>query len=77
MQLYSTPENPLPEGAICVPVRTHDGMELRALRATAENPRGTVILLGGRADYMERYFETIRDGKRSFLRLKSGVNKAK
>ena len=61
MQLYPTPENPLPEGAICVPVRTHDGMELRALRAAAENPRGTVILLGGRADYMERYFETMRD----------------
>jgi lysophospholipase len=62
MQLYSTPENPLPPGAVCVPVKTRDGVRLRAMYAQVEeNPKGTVVLVGGRGDFMERYFETMRD----------------
>ncbi|MBC8036534.1 MAG: alpha/beta hydrolase [Rhizobiales bacterium] len=62
MQLYPTPENPLPAGAVCVPVKTRDGVRLRALYAQVqENPKGTVVLIGGRGDFMERYFETMRD----------------
>ncbi|MGH6854380.1 MAG: alpha/beta hydrolase, partial [Aestuariivirga sp.] len=61
MQLYPTPENPLPAGAICVPVKTRDGKNLRAMYAQAENPKGTVVVIGGRGDFMERYFETMRD----------------
>ena len=61
MRLYPSPENPLPPGAVCVPVKTRDGVRLRALYAQVENPKGTVVLMGGRGDFMERYFETMRD----------------
>jgi lysophospholipase len=62
MQLYSIPENPVPAGAVCVPVKTRDGARLRAVYAPVEeNPRGTVVVIGGRGDFMERYFETMRD----------------
>ena len=61
MELYPTPENPLPEAAVCVEITTSDGIGLRAMRAGNLGPLGTVVLLGGRGDYMERYFETMRD----------------
>ena len=61
MNLYPTPENPLPEAAVCVAIRTRDGIRLRAMRAGVPGPRGTVVILGGRGDFMERYFETMRD----------------
>ncbi len=61
MELVATPENPLPEGAVCSKVMTGDGIALRVLSAQVRNPRGTVVVLGGRADFMERYFETMRD----------------
>jgi lysophospholipase len=61
MDLHPTPDNPLPPGAVAVPVKTRDGFVLRALTATGQEPRGTVVVLGGRGDFMERYFETMRD----------------
>ena len=61
MQLYPSPENPLPEGARCMPVTTRDGKTLRAMYAVSGSPRGTVVFIGGRGDYLERYFETMRD----------------
>jgi lysophospholipase len=61
MELYPTVENPPPAGAKCVGVRTHDGCLLRAMYAPVEAARGTIVLLGGRGDFMERYFETMRD----------------
>src|SRR5687767_6166594 len=61
MQLYSTPDNRAPEGADCVPVKTRDGLTLRAMRVQVARPKGTVIVLGGRGDFIERYFETARD----------------
>ncbi len=61
MQLFSTPDNRIPEGAVCVPVQTRDGLILRAMRVRVASPKGTVVVLGGRGDYMERYFETTRD----------------
>lgn len=61
MQLYPTPENPLPDAAVCAELRTADGIRLRAMRARVQVPRGTVVVLGGRGDFMERYFETMRD----------------
>lgn len=61
MELHHTPENPLPEGARCVALRTPDGIALRAMRAGNGGPRGTIVLIGGRGDFMERYFETMRD----------------
>jgi len=61
MKLVITPANPAPEGAVCVPVVTADGKYLRAMMAKRADSRGTVVLLGGRGDFFERYFETARE----------------
>ena len=61
MELISTPENPLPHGADCTRVVTNDGYHLRAMSVRVSNAKGTVVILGGRADFIERYFETARD----------------
>jgi lysophospholipase len=59
--LHPTPENPLPPGAECVELVTRDKVRLRAMKAVPDNPRGTFVILGGRGDFIERYFETARD----------------
>lgn len=61
MELYPTPDNPAPPGAECRDVLTRDGICLRAMRVVPENPRGTVVILGGRGDFAERYFETMHE----------------
>jgi lysophospholipase len=61
MQFVITPDNPPPEGAACTTVTTGDGVKLRAMTALTRKARGTVVILGGRADFMERYFETARE----------------
>jgi lysophospholipase len=40
---------------------TNDGYHLRAMSIRVGNAKGTVVILGGRADFIERYFETARD----------------
>lgn len=42
-------------------MKTRDGLRLRGLRAIPANPIGTVLVLGGRGDFVERYFETMRE----------------
>lgn len=59
--LYPTPENPLPPGAECLTLITRDKVKLRAMRAIPQAARGTFVLLGGRGDFIERYFETTRN----------------
>lgn len=60
--LSSIPENPAPEGARSGLFRTSDGVTLRyALWSRPGRSRGTVVLLQGRADFIEKYFETIAD----------------
>lgn len=61
MDLYPSPENRLPPGATCHEVVTADGIRLRAMSTVPKNAKGTVVFLNGRADYMERYFETLSD----------------
>jgi lysophospholipase len=61
MELVETPENPIPEGAVCSQIVTADGFKLRAMVARVRKAKGTIVVLGGRADFMERYFETMRD----------------
>ncbi len=62
MRLVATPANPIPEGAIVATVRAVDGVRLRTARWTPPVAvRGTVALLGGRAEFIEKYFETIQD----------------
>jgi lysophospholipase len=42
-------------------VKTRDGVTLRAMKGIREESRGTVVVVGGRGDFFERYFETMRD----------------
>jgi len=61
MKLHPIPGNPLPAGADCLELVTADKVRLRAMRVIPEGARGTVVIVGGRGDYIERYFETVRD----------------
>ncbi len=61
MRLVSTPDNPIPPGAIVASVRAVDGVRLRTARwVPPVTSRGTVAILGGRAEFIEKYFETIQ-----------------
>ncbi|MCI4679224.1 alpha/beta hydrolase [Rhodoblastus acidophilus] len=60
MELIDTPANRCPPGANIVGLRASDGVELRAAYWRPEGfPRGTVALVQGRAEFIEKYFETI------------------
>ena len=63
--LHPTPENPLPPGAECVELVTRDKQHLRVMKVIPETARGTFVILGGRGDFIERYFETVRDLSRA------------
>ncbi len=62
MALVSTVDNPAPPGAVEQDVFTADGVRLRAVRWTpASNGRGTVAVLGGRGEFVEKYFEVVAE----------------
>ena len=61
MQLFPTTENKSPPNIRCVEVSTQGGVKLRAAFAVPKQPKGTVLILGGRAEFIERYFETMND----------------
>ena len=61
MQLYPTLENRAPANITCLEVLSKGGIKLRAAYAIPPNPKGTVLILGGRGEFMERYFETMND----------------
>jgi lysophospholipase len=62
MKLVSIPANPVPEGAVTGMLKTPDGRSLRFARfAPPAGRRGTVCLFQGRTEYIEKYFETVRD----------------
>lgn len=63
LTLRSTPDNPVPPGGILLSVRTDDGITLRAAhwRPTTRSVKGTICLLQGRAEFIEKYYETIAD----------------
>ena len=63
LSLHETPGNPVPPGATVMAVGTSDDCTLRAARwsATTRTCKGTVCLLQGRAEFIEKYYETIRD----------------
>ena len=64
MGLVSTLGNPVPEGAITGTLKTQDGVPLRHARWAAEcRNKGTVCLLQGRAEFIEKYFEVVRELK--------------
>jgi len=60
-ELTDIPENPCPSGADAFWFDGHDGGQLRAAiwPATVAVPRGTVLLLGGRTEFIEKYYEVI------------------
>ena len=62
MKLVSIPANPVPDNAVAGSIKTPDGVTLRFARfAPPAGRKGTVVVLQGRAEYIEKYFETVRD----------------
>ena len=62
MTLVDIPANPVPEGAVSGTFKTRDGVEIRFARwAPPPGRKGTVCLFQGRAEFIEKYFETVRD----------------
>jgi lysophospholipase len=61
IELTAIPGNAIPEGLFAIPITTRDGTLLRAAALQLPGSRGTIALVGGRGDFIERYFETIRD----------------
>ncbi len=61
MYLVETADNPMPPGAIAGTVQTPDGMSVRYARwrSLAHPVNGTVLLLHGRAEYIEKMYETV------------------
>lgn len=62
-RLIDHPDNPIPPGARVGTIAAADGRMLRwATFAPLASPcRGTVLILQGRAEFIERWFETVRD----------------
>ena len=62
MKLISIPANPVPDNAVAGSIKTPDGVTLRFARwAPPPGRRGTVVILPGRSEFIEKYFETVRD----------------
>jgi lysophospholipase len=62
MTLVSIPANPVPEDVVTGTLKTPDGVSLRFARwAPPAGRKGTVCLFQGRAEFIEKYFETVRD----------------
>lgn len=62
MQLVSIPANPAPEDVVVGTVKTSDGVALRFARwAAPPGRKGTVCVFPGRTEFIEKYFETVRD----------------
>lgn len=54
--------NPVPDGAVSGHVKADDGVKLRyAVFRPPVEPQGTVVIVQGRAECIEKYFETVRD----------------
>ena len=62
MKLVSIPANPVPDNVVTGTIKTPDGVSLRFARwAPPPGRKGTVVVLQGRAEFIEKYFETVRD----------------
>ncbi|MCB1515171.1 MAG: alpha/beta hydrolase [Hyphomicrobiaceae bacterium] len=66
MELVSLARNPIPSGAVVGAFAGYDGAPLRYARwePTRSPRRGTVCVFQGRAEFIEKYFETIADLRR-------------
>ena len=62
MDLVSIPANPVPEDVVTGMLKTRDGVSLRFARwHPPPGRKGTVCLFQGRAEFIEKYFETVRE----------------
>jgi lysophospholipase len=62
MKLVSIPANPVPDNVDTGTLHTSDGVSLRYARwAPPAGRRGTVCLFQGRAEFIEKYYETVAD----------------
>src|SRR3984885_13409619 len=62
MKLVSIPANPVPHNVVTGTLKTPDGVSLRFARfAPPAGRRGTVCVFQGRSEWIEKYFETVRD----------------
>jgi len=62
MKLVSIPANPVPEGAVAGILKTPDGKSIRFARWPSPSGRkGTVCVFQGRIEFIEKYFEIVRD----------------
>src|SRR4029450_4451260 len=62
MKLVSIPANPVPDNVVTGNLATPDGRKLRFARwAPPPGRKGTVCILPGRAEFIEKYFESVRD----------------
>jgi lysophospholipase len=67
--LFETEGNPIPKGVTAHFLQTPDGQSMRYALLPSNEPvkKGTVIILHGRNECIEKYFETMIDlGKRGF-----------
>ncbi|MBY0422383.1 MAG: alpha/beta hydrolase, partial [Parvularculaceae bacterium] len=56
-----TENNPLPDGGEIFDFRGADGARLRAALFHAPDARGGVVLMAGRSEFLEKYFEVVRE----------------
>jgi lysophospholipase len=62
MKLVSIPANPVPDDYVTGALKTPDGVTLRFARwLPPAGRRGTVCIFQGRSEWIEKYFETVRD----------------
>jgi lysophospholipase len=62
MKLVSIPANPVPDNYVTGMLETPDGVSIRFARwQPPAGRRGTVIICQGRSEWIEKYFETVRD----------------
>jgi lysophospholipase len=63
VQLYPTPDNPIPAAPQVERITTRDGVPIRVARWMPAGPetRGTVCILQGRAEFIEKYFEVVQE----------------
>lgn len=61
--LFETPDNPIPPNAVAGMLTMPDGKRLRYARFAAEGRpmQGTVVIVPGRNEFIEKYFEIIQD----------------
>jgi lysophospholipase len=63
VELANVPSNPVPAGTVAAMFETIDHVMLRYARfpRTGGAPKGTICLVQGRTEFIEKYFETIGD----------------